>query len=300
MNRKLNERLTKWRMERQSDIREQSVILHLIRINTLSLVGLTIVLALFLTAILAPVIAPYPEDIWKPHISERLQPPNMEHLFGTDELGRDILSRVIFGASLSLQVAIVVIAVCLAIGVPLGATAGYIGGWVDMTIMRITDIFLAFPNILLAMCIAALLSPSLVNTMIAISITWWPWYARMARGLTLSLKEQQYVEAARGMGAKGITIIRRHILPNCLGPLAVQASLDLGWAILTTASLGFIGLGAQPPQPEWGLMTSLGRRWMPQWWWVATFPALATMITVLGFNFLGDAFRDIIDPRLRR
>jgi len=279
---------------------EYRVIFDLLKKNPLSLAGIVIVLGLILVAMFAPIIVPYPNDVSEVHLERSLRPMSWEHPFGTDDMGRDIFSRVIFGTRISLQITVVVIAISLAVGIPLGAIAGYIGGWVDETIMRITDMFLAFPSILLAMAIAAALGPSLTNTMIAISLAWWPWYTRLVRGQALSIRERTFVEAARAMGVSRKRIIFQHILPHTFGPVVVQISMDVGYVILTAAGLGFVGLGAQPPAPEWGLMISIGRTFMPQWWWYATFPGLAIMLVVLGFNFLGDALRDIMDPRLRR
>ena len=279
--------------------KEYLAILNLLKKNPLSLAGIIIVLSFILVALFAPVIAPYPSDATDVHLARSLSPVSWEHPFGTDDMGRDIFSRVILGSRISLEIAVVVIAVSLGVGIPMGAAAGYKGGWIDETIMRITDMFLAFPSILLAMAIAAALGPSLTNTMIAISLTWWPWYTRLLRGQALSIRERTFVEAAKSMGVSKKRIIFQHILPHTFSSIIVQISMDIGYVILTAAGLGFVGLGAQPPAPEWGLMISIGRTFMPQWWWYATFPGLAIMIAVLGFNFLGDALRDIMDPRLR-
>jgi peptide/nickel transport system permease protein len=279
--------------------KEYLVILNLLKNNPLSLAGIIIVLGFILVALFAPVIAPYPSDVTDVHLQSSLRPVSWEHLFGTDDMGRDIFSRVILGSRISLEIAVVVIAVSLGVGIPMGAAAGYMGGWIDETIMRLTDMFLAFPSILLAMAIAAALGPSLTNTMIAISLAWWPWYTRLVRGQALSIRERTFVEAAKAMGVSQKRIIFQHILPHTFSSIIVQISMDIGYVILTAAGLGFVGLGAQPPAPEWGLMISIGRTFMPQWWWYATFPGLAIMIAVLGFNFLGDALRDIMDPRLR-
>jgi len=296
----LGVKIERWMRRRGPRIEEYNLIVDLLRKNPLSLAGIVIVLSLILVAVFAPIIAPYPNDVTDVHLEKSLRPMSWQHPFGTDDMGRDIFSRVILGSRISLEIAIMVIAISLAVGIPLGAIAGYMGGWIDETIMRVTDMFLAFPSILLAMAIAAALGPSLTNTMIAISLTWWPWYTRLVRGQALSLRERTFVEAAKAMGVSQKRIIFQHILPHTFSSVIVQISMDVGYVIITAAGLGFVGLGAQPPAPEWGLMISIGRTFMPQWWWYATFPGLAIMIVVLGFNFLGDALRDIMDPRLRR
>ena len=264
--------------------------------HPLAMAGLVVILILLITAILAPIIAPY--DPYHIVPEERLKPPGMVHLFGTDDMGRDIFSRVVHGSRLSLMAAMVVLALASSIGVLIGSIAGYWGGRVDEILMRLTDMFLAFPAMILAMCIASALGPSLINAMIAISVVWWPWYARLIRGQILSLKNIEYVEAARALGATNARILWKYILPNCMAPLIVQATLDIGYAILTTASLSFIGVGAVPPTPEWGSMISVGRSYILVQWWLPTFPGLAIFLAVAGFNLLGDGLRDILDPRL--
>jgi len=275
--------------------------MHLVRRSPLTIVGIAIIMMLLTIAIFAPYLAPYPEDAAETvHHDRILLPPSEEHIFGTDDLGRDIFSRVLFGARISLLVGIIVIVVSTGIGIPLGAVAGLVKGKFDDFIMRTTDIFMAFPPFVLAMVVTAALGPSITNAMIAIAVTWWPWYTRLVRAQTLSIREQPYIEACMAMGLPRARLILRHILPNCLGPVFVQATLDLGYTILTAAALSFLGLGARVPTPEWGLMISLGRKYLPDWWWYATFPGLAIMTTVLGFNLLGDGLRDILDPRIRR
>jgi peptide/nickel transport system permease protein len=269
-----------------------------IRRNTLSVVGLGIVGGLVLIALIFPVIVPR-SQVELTHLDSMFLPPSLGHPFGTDEMGRDLLVRILWGTSISLQIGILVVATAMGIGVPLGAIAGFFGGRIDDAIMRLTDLFLAFPSILLALAVAAALGPSITNALIAIAITWWPWYTRIVRGMTLSLKEEKFVEAARSLGASKARLIFKHILPNCVTPVIVNGTLDIGYAILATAALGFLGVGAQPPLPEWGLMISTGRLYMPSRWWVSTFPGLAILVTVLGFNLVGDAIRDVMDPRLR-
>ncbi|MFQ6125465.1 MAG: ABC transporter permease [Candidatus Heimdallarchaeota archaeon] len=273
-------------------IEEFKYTLYLIRRSPLTLVGFLIVLIMIILAIVAPYIAPYPEDIIGfAHLEKRLQPPSQQHWFGLDEMGRDIFSRVIFGCRISLEIGILVIIISASIGTIAGALAGYYRGWVDFIIMRITDTFLALPSLILALAIAAAIGTGLFNLMVAIAIAWWPWYARLVRAQALSLSEATFIEAAKAMGVTDFRIVLRHVIPNCIAPIVVQASLDLGYVILTAASLGFLGLGAQPPAAEWGLMVSIGRGFFPNWWWITTFPGLAIFISVLGFNLLGDGIR---------
>ena len=269
-----------------------------IRRNTLSIVGLGIVGGLVLLALIFPVIVPRSQAELT-HLDNMFLSPSLAHPFGTDEMGRDLLVRILWGTSISLQIGILVVATAMGLGVPLGAIAGFFGGRIDDVIMRLTDLFLAFPSILLALAVAAALGPSITNAMVAIAITWWPWYTRIVRGMTLSLKEEKFVEAARSLGASKARLIFKHILPNCITPVIVNGTLDIGYAILATAALSFLGVGAQPPLPEWGLMVSTGRIYMPTRWWLSTFPGLAILVTVLGFNLVGDAIRDVMDPRLR-
>ena len=268
--------------------------------NPLTVTGLSLVALFLLIAILAPWIAPYPRDTLAIHPDERFSPPSTKHWFGTDELGRDIFSRVIFGTRISLRIGTIVVALALAIGIPLGIIAGTFGGLLDEVLMRVTDIFLSFPPLLLAMAISATLGPSLENAMIAIAIAWWPWYARLIRSEALSIRERDYVEAARAAGARWGRLLFRHVLPNSLAPVIVQASMDFGSVIITSASLSFLGLGAQPPTPEWGLMINIGRNFFLTHWWIVTFPGLAILIAVLSFNITGDGLREILDPKAER
>lgn len=269
---------------------------HVLR-NPLSLSGLIIIILLILLAVLAPFIAPH--DPFATDPLQKLQPPSTKHLMGTDGLGRDILSRVLYGTRISLWIAILILVTAGIFGTIVGIVAGYAGGFLDNILMRITDIFMAFPRLILAMAIAAALGPSLTNVVIAISFGAWTVFARLARSRAIAVREEDFVEAARALGAGNLRILFKHILPMALSPVIVQATLSMGGIILTAAGLGFLGFGAQPPTPEWGVMVSDGRNFMPHGWWVSTFPGLAIMITVLGFNLLGDGIRDILDPRMR-
>lgn len=263
----------------------------------LNVLGVTIIFMFLILCVFGPTLAPY--NPLKPDIIHQLQPPSATHVFGTDDLGRDVLSRVMSGARISLGVAAVVLSIAVTTGVLIGCVSGYVGGLVDDALMRFTDLFLAFPALILAMAITASLGPSLRNVMIALSAVYWPWYARLVRGQVLSVRRREFVEAARSLGATNGRILRRHVLPNSISPVIVQLTLDCGYAILATASLSFIGLGAQPPSPEWGAMINSGRNYFQDAWWFITFPGLALTLTVLGFNLLGDGIRDFLDPRTR-
>jgi peptide/nickel transport system permease protein len=266
-----------------------------------AVISLAVIVLFVLGAVLAPYLTPYAEQgAGEPNISNRFLAPSRTHPFGTDNLGRDVLARVLYGGRSSLSIGFLVVFVAVVIGTPLGAVAGYYGGWLDEAIMRFTDLGLSFPPLLLAIAIAAALGPSFVNTMIAISLTWWPWYTRLVRAQAISLRERAFVEAARGIGVKNLTIIWRHILPNVLTPVLVQSTLDIGSAILTGAGLSFIGLGSQPPTADWGIMINEGRLYvLGGRWWIAAFSGLAILLTTLAFNLLGDGVRDAADPRTR-
>lgn len=275
--------------------------LRVILRDPLAFFSVLVIMLLVILAVFGPWIAPYPEQgQGRTNVPDRFAPPSAKYRLGADQLGRDVLSRIIIGSSIALRVPTVVVALAVAVGAPLGALAGYVGGWVDNLIMRLTDLFLAFPSLLLAVAIVAALGPGLTNAMLAIAISWWPWYTRLVRGVTLSLRERYFVEAARSIGVSSWTIIRRHILPNCVTPIMVQATIDFGTVILAEGSLAFIGLGTQPPAPDWGLMVSQGRSYILDQWWISTFPGLAIFISVLAFNLLGDTLRDILDPRQYR
>ncbi len=266
--------------------------------NPLNLVALALIAVLAACALLAPVLAPY--DPLSLDLAVRLKPPSPEHWLGTDSLGRDIASRILYGARISLVIGVVVVASAGVFGTFVGLVAGYAGGLVDEALMRLTEVFLAFPALILAMAIAGALGPSLTNAIIAIAAVTWAVYARLTRGQILSLRRREFVEAARAMGASRMRIILRHLLPNALAPLMVQASFDMGSSIIAAAGLSFIGFGAQPPTPEWGVMISEGRNFINTQPWLSLFPGLAILLAVGSFNLLGDGLRDAFDPRLSR
>jgi peptide/nickel transport system permease protein len=268
------------------------------RRSPLSIVGTILIALLLLVALFAPVVAP--KDPLAQDFSVQLQPPSRTYLFGTDQFGRDLFSRVVFGSRIALQIILIVSVISGLVGTVVGLSAGYFGGRVDEVLMRLTDMFLAFPSLVLAMAFAAALGPSLPNMILAISLVTWTPYARLARGETLRAKTMDFVEAARSMGASDVRIIGLHILPMTVSVLIVQLTLRMGTIVLTAAGLGFLGLGAQPPTPEWGAMVSDGRSYLMDQWWMPTLPGSAIAVAVLGFNLLGDGIRDILDPRLRR
>ena len=262
--------------------------------NPAAIVGLVLITLLVLIAVLASVISP---DPIVQNLSNRLLPPSSEHLLGTDQLGRSVWGRVAHGASLSLQVGVIVTLISVSVGVLVGLLAGTFGGIWDNVLMRVTDIFFAFPSLILAMAIAAALGPSLTNTIIAVAIVNWPSYARLVRAQALALREREFVEAARAIGTSRLGIALRHVLPNTLTPVLIQASFDVGQAILTAAGLSFIGFGAQPPTPEWGAMVSETRNFISEAPWASSAPAIAILLAVLAFNLVGDGLRDALDPR---
>ncbi|MGD9861690.1 MAG: ABC transporter permease [Pseudodonghicola sp.] len=265
-----------------------------------ALLGFAIILIVVLVAIFAWQIAPLPDQIYKANILQRLQPPSAAHWFGTDALGRDIFSRVILGTRSALAIALSVVGLSLVIGVSLGLYAGYSRGWGSALAMRMTDIFLAVPQLVLALAVSQILSRGIESAMIALALTYWPFFARTAYSEALKVRSSLFVEALEGMGASPLRIAVLHILPSIAAPIIVRATIGMGFTILTAATLGFLGIGATPPSPEWGLMISEARQFLPKSWWYAAFPGLAILVTVLGFNLLGDGLRDIVDPRLRR
>ena len=260
-----------------------------------AIVGVAIIVIFGLMAVFAPVVAPY--EPLQQDISASLAPPSAEHYFGADKLGRDIFSRMVFGARISLATGLGVVLLASVVGTLVGMVAGYAGGWWDEAIMRVTDIFFAFPSLILAMAIAGALGPKLQNALIAVAAVSWPVYARLVRGQVLILRERDFVQAARAIGTGHRMILARHLFPNTLSPLLVQASFDMGTTILAVAGLSFIGFGAQPPTPEWGVMISEGRNYITTHWWLTFFPAIAMLCAVAGFNLVGDGLRDAFDPK---
>jgi peptide/nickel transport system permease protein len=293
--------LTSWREEHAGTIRQARFFVWTFMGSPSALLGLALVAIFLILAAIGPLIVPYPADAsGATHLAVRLQPPSVAHWFGTDEMGDDILTRVVIGTRLSLWIGLTITGIAALIGVPLGIVAGTLGGRIRGAILRVTDIFLAVPGLVLALAIVAALGPGILHAVFALAIVWWPGYVRLIEAKALTLRGEPYVDAARSMGAGHFWILRHHILPNCISPLVVKASMDMGLAILATASLGFIGLGAKPPAPEWGAMVSVGRTYMPDWWWYSVFPGLFIFATVLGFNLFGDGLRDILDPRSAR
>lgn len=269
---------------------------RLVRINPIGTMGAVIVLLAVVIAVMAPAIAPY-DPIEQG--AKRLLPPSRQHLMGTDPLGRDIASRIIYGTRVSLYVGLISVSIALTLGTSMGVVGAYFGGYVDAILMRLVDMMLAFPGLVLALLVAGLLGPNLTNTMIVVGIIRVPTYARVARGALLSVLSEPYIEAAHAVGGTDLHIIRRHVLPNIIVPLIVLTTISLSTAVLAESSLSFLGLGVQPPDPSWGRMLSSGRDIMEIAPWESIFPGVAIMIAVLGFNFMGDGLRDVLDPRLK-
>jgi peptide/nickel transport system permease protein len=292
-----------WLLDENPETRLQSKLgqgyrtLRALSRNPLTMLGAAIILGLLLVAAFAPWLAPYTP--FEGDLAARLQPPSSAHWMGTDELGRDILSRVIYGARITLFIVLLVALISAPLGLIVGAVAGYFGGWVDRVMMGITDIFLSMPRLILALAFVAALGPGIENAVIAIAITAWPVYARIARAETLTFRNAEFIQAVRMQGAGNVRIIGRHILPLCMSSTIVRVTLDMAGIILTAAGLGFLGLGAQPPLPEWGAMISRGRAFILDQWWVATMPGFAIVIVSLGFCLFGDGLRDVLDPRQR-
>lgn len=269
--------------------------------SRLSLVGLALSSLVLAMALLGGLLAPYPEHVAGGIATgARFAPPSLAHPFGTNELGQDVLSLVLAGARVSVLAGLAVVLLGALVGTALGAIAGYAGGWTDEILMRLADLKLTVPGLILAMAVAAALGPGLLNMVVAIALSWWPGFARLVRGEVLARREEPYIVAARAVGVGRVRILLRHLLPNVLTPVIVKVSLDVGFAILAVASLGFIGIGVKPPTPEWGALLAIARNYMPDFWWMAIFPGLAIFIAVLGFNLLGDGLRDLLDPRIRR
>jgi peptide/nickel transport system permease protein len=268
--------------------------------DTSAVVGLVIVLVTILVAAVAPSVAPYPDDAYESHPLQRLKAPSRAFPFGTDNLGRDVFSRVLLGSRAALAVAVLVVGASMVIGVPLGLVAGYHRGFISDGIMRVTDVFLAVPQLILALALAQLLSPSLENAMLALALTYWPFFTRIVYAETRRLRVSVFVEALQGLNAGAFRIMFAHILPNAAPPIIIRATIGMGFTILSAAVLGFLGMGATPPDPEWGLAVAESRQYLPEAWWFATFPGIAIFLVVFGFNLLGDGLRDVVDPRLRR
>lgn len=293
--------VVRWRERNQSRVENWRRGFYRFRQSTLSLVGLAMTLFIFAVALTGPLWVPYPADAeGAVHVKDRFFPPSLTHPFGTDELGRDIFTLVVMGSRVSLSVGVIVLLSATTIGILLGAIAGFFGGAANELIMRFTDVFLTVPSLILAIAVAAALGPGVVNMMLAISLVWWPGYCRLVQAEVSSRKQDLYVQAARASGASQPRIIFTHILPNITSPIIVKMSLDMGFAILTAAALGFVGVGARPPTPEWGMMFSAARSYVPQYWWYPIFPGLALFFTVFGFNLLGDGLRDVLDPKAKR
>lgn len=290
--------LKEFKKQHAWQIREFFFTLRLLRRNPSAVAGFIVITAMVLMAFSAPYLAPY--DPIRIDLKARLSPPSKDHIFGTDELGRDILSRIMYGARISLRIGVLVILISGGLGALIGGVSGYVGKGSDNIIMRIMDVVLSFPPLVLAMALAAAMGPNLNNAILAVAFVMIPKFARMVRGEALVVKEKQFIAAARSSGAGSLWIIVHHVVPNCLSSVIVLATLILGETILIAASLSFIGLGAQPPSPEWGAMISVGRKFLMDQWWYATFPGVFILLTVIGFNIFGDALRDILDPRIRR
>ncbi len=265
-----------------------------------ALIGLALILVVIVAAVLAPVLASHPGDVFEIHPAKRLQPPGGEHLLGTDRMGSDIYSRLLFGARITIVIGIIAVGASVVIGVPVGLVAGYYHTWVSDLLMRVSDIFLAVPQVVLAIAIAQTLGPSLPNVILALSVTYWPWFARLVYAETRSLGKEVFIESTAALGASPFRVIALHVLPNVASPIIVRASIGMGFTILTAAALGFLGLGPPPPTPEWGRTIAESREFLPDAWWYALAPGLAIFLTVMGFNLLGDGLRDILDPRIRR
>jgi len=283
---------------RASQLDRLKTILRRLYRHKLAVLGTIIISSTIFVALFAPLIAPYGPD--NQNLINSLAAPSMEHLLGTDSFGRDILSRLIFGARVSIQIAVTAVGVALGVGILLGAVAGYYGGWVDTVVQTAVDVTWSFPAILVGLALGAMLEPSLTNIMVAVGLVYWGQYARLVRGEILSLREQDFIKAAHAIGASDSRIILRHLLPNAVMPAFVLATLMMGNAIAIEASLSFLGLGAQPPTPSWGVMLSAGRDYMRTAWWISTFPGLAIVLFILGFNLFGEGLRDALDPKLNR
>jgi peptide/nickel transport system permease protein len=265
-----------------------------------ALLGLLLILALVIAALGAPLLATHPDDVFELHPAKRLRPPSGEAWLGTDRMGSDIYSRLLFGARITILIGVIAVGASLVVGVPVGLLAGYYHGWFSDLLMRASDVFLAVPQVVLAILIAQTLGPSLPNVILALSATYWPWFARLVYAETRALQKEVFVESTAALGASPWRVTVLHVLPNIVSPIIVRASIGMGFTILTAAALGFLGLGPPPPTPEWGRTIAESREFLPEAWWYAAAPGLAIFLTVMGFNLLGDGLRDVLDPRLRR
>jgi peptide/nickel transport system permease protein len=265
-----------------------------------ALLGLVLILVLVLAAVFAPVLATHPDDVFELHPAKRLRAPGADHWLGTDRMGSDVYSRLLFGARITLLIGVIAVGASVVIGVPIGLVAGYYHTWFSDLLMRVSDIFLAVPQVVLAIAIAQTLGPSLPNVILALSVTYWPWFARIVYAETRALQKEVFVESTQALGASPFRLVVLHVLPNIASPIIVRSSIGMGFTILTAAALGFLGLGPPPPTPEWGRTIAESREFLPDAWWYATAPGLAIFLTVMGFNLLGDGLRDVLDPRLRR
>ena len=265
-----------------------------------ALIGLLLIALLVAAALLAPVLSTHPDDVFELHPSQRLQAPSGTHWLGTDRMGADVYSRLLFGARITILIGLIAVGASLLIGVPIGLVAGYDHGWASDALMRVSDIFLAVPQVVLAIAIAQTLGPSLPNVILALSVTYWPWFARVVYAETRALQKEAFVESTAALGASPWRLTVLHVLPNIASPIIVRSSIGMGFTILTAAALGFLGLGPPPPTPEWGRTIAESREFLPDAWWYAAAPGVAIFLTVMGFNLLGDGLRDVLDPRLRR
>jgi peptide/nickel transport system permease protein len=265
-----------------------------------ALIGLLLIALLVLAALLAPLLSTHPDDVFELHPSQRLQAPSGTHWLGTDRMGADVYSRLLFGARITILIGLIAVGASLLIGVPIGLVAGYYHGWASDALMRVSDIFLAVPQVVLAIAIAQTLGPSLPNVILALSVTYWPWFARVVYAETRALQKEAFVESTAALGASPWRLTVLHVLPNIASPIIVRSSIGMGFTILTAAALGFLGLGPPPPTPEWGRTIAESREFLPDAWWYAAAPGVAIFLTVMGFNLLGDGLRDVLDPRLRR
>jgi len=265
-----------------------------------ALIGLALIALLVLAAVAAPLLATHPDDVFELHPSERLRAPSSTHWLGTDRMGSDVYSRLLFGARITILIGLIAVGASLIIGVPIGLVAGYYHGWVSDALMRVSDIFLAVPQVVLAIAIAQTLGPSLPNVILALSVTYWPWFARVVYAETRAVQKEAFIESTAALGASPWRLTVLHVLPNIASPIIVRSSIGMGFTILTAAALGFLGLGPPPPTPEWGRTIAESREFLPDAWWYAAAPGLAIFLTVMGFNLLGDGLRDVLDPRLRR